>query len=293
MHLAARAVFLARGAWKAANSAAYQEMTRALREPSFTTLGLPSGTDAGALRIAARDRHERRAGAAWQSESASGDANTIQPSAGECLAENDAEAEAPARKLIFAKRKRARLALRAYWRAKKSNAARGEHTKDLRALREIARQQLDGARALVAFRVHRAASAEEKAAKREAQRATRLARRVKEGSETIAALARWQGEARQVTRAAHQAKRAASAPRQAAPSAPALITLPRGFAENWLGDLSPAQRANVERLLAASAARRAPHKPRKVKAAPAQAARFPLAAPAQAALGDWTPSRAK
>jgi hypothetical protein len=279
MRLASHAEFLVGAPWKAGNRAAYLTISRALREPSFSTLGLPDGLDASELRARASDRHARRAGAAWQSEAGSGDANEAQPSCAEMLAESDDEARLSPLVLTLAKRKRARLALRAYFGAKKSNATRTEHAKALCQLRAMARQVISGERALVAFRVHRIASADEKAARAAYQKNERLSKRVIAGIDTLKAREAEKQEARQLTREAHGAKREACAPAPALP-APALIALPRGQAENAWRDRTPAQRALCERLLAKPSA--------KAKPLP-NVTRFSIA-PALATLAEWQPS---
>ena len=282
MRLAARAELLAGNGWKAATKATARELHRALREPLY-------GDIATATR--ARDRAHARAREAWESETSAGARNEVQPHCAEFLAENEEEASAPAHVLIFAKRKRARLALRAHYAQSYAPATRARLLKDLRALRAHARAALEGARAVVAFSVHRAQSAEQIAAKRAAEKLTRLAARVQSG---CALLAKKASAPREVAREVR-----AGIPHRAPVQ---VITLPRTRAEHYEKD-APALALRLLAKLHARTAHGASAKGesragkaaqvRASKARTARALRAPLPPCALGALADWQPSAGK
>lgn len=284
MRLAARAELLAGNGWKAANTSAARELNRVLKEPALSSVEKAAR---------AADRRFALSRELWESaesdECAESDEQP-QPHFAECLAESDEESEVSPLVLVFAKRKRAAQYLRAYWRAKKSPAARSLHARDLHTLREHSRAAIQGVRALVAFSVHRAISADEKAAKCAAQKAFRVGERVMEGKEMLAASAREVREVREVR---------AGIPRRAPV---ATLTIPRTRAE-WFEIDAPALALRLLAKLhartahgsAAQSARRAGKaaNARAEKAREVRAMRATLPAPALAALAEWQPSAGK
>jgi hypothetical protein len=289
MRLAARAELLAGNDWKAASKATARELHRALREPHFADVESASR---------AQDRAHARACDAWKSDECA--RNETQPHALEFCACDDSEAQAQPLAVALAKYRRARAALAAYWLARKDRARLANLAKDKRAVREYLRAELRGVRALVAFRVHRAESADEKRAILQAQSARRLGARVSEGARLLASAPRemetsWEGFKPRGVEAMQRAGAQAHAPR-------ALVTIPRTRAE-WYEVDTPALAVRLLARLHARTAHgaRAKGEKREGKAASVRAGkartvralRAPLPPCALGALAEWQPSAGK
>ena len=282
MRLAARAELLAGNGWKAASKATARELHRALREPHFADVESASR---------ARDRAFSRACDAWKSDEC--ERNDKQPHCAEFLAESDEESNAHPLALVYAKRKRARLALHAHHCASNAPASRARCARDLHALRAHARATLAGIVATVqADSAHRAQSDEQRAAKKAAQSARRLGERVKNGMALIARRAR----VRETARAVESVREVRAGIPHRAPVQ--VVTIPRTRAEHW--EAHPPKYALA--LLAKAHARTA-HGSRRTsdrhagkaasKARTVRALRAPLPPCALGALAEWQPSAGK